>query len=227
MRVIYRLLCTGRPKIRKHTQARGRNRPARRPQGGAAEVRIIGGEWRGRKLPVLDAAGLRPTANRLRETLFNWLQFDLVGLHCLDLFAGTGALGLEALSRGAGQCAFVEVKAPVMRQLHGYVERLGADSRAQLYQQSALDFLRQSTDTFDLIFVDPPFDGDYWADVLAQLPARLNPGARVYLERPIGYSAGWPEGWECQRESKAGDAVGALLTYSPPQTDDFATGRNP
>lgn len=150
----------------------------------------------------------------MRETLFNWLQFDIVGLRCLDLFAGTGALGLEALSRGAGHCTFVELESSVYKQLQSNVEKLRAQDRASIRRQPAAQFLTQSQEKFDLVFVDPPFAENYWEAILQALPEHLNAGARVYLERPIGYSATWPEGWEGQCESRTGDAIGALLHYS-------------
>lgn len=178
---------------------------------GAAEVRIIGGKWKRRKLAVADVPGLRPTANRLRETLFNWLQFDIEGLRCLDLFAGTGALGLEALSRGAGHCTFVETDARALRTLRANIALLDAQAQADLLQTQALNALAAPGPAYDLVFIDPPFAAELWAPVLAALPPRLNPGARVYLERPSRYSAPWARGWEVLRESRAGEALGALL----------------
>ncbi len=180
-----------------------------------AEIRIIGGKWRGRKLPVPDVEGLRPTANRLRETLFNWLQFDIEGLAALDLFAGTGALGLEALSRGAARCVLVETQRQARQTLEANIQRLDATASTQVVAQPALDWLATSSARFDLVFVDPPFSAELWDAVLRALPAHLNPGARVYLERPASYSASWPQGWECLRESRVGDAIGALLSFRP------------
>lgn len=182
-----------------------------------AEIRIIGGKWRRRKLPVTEVVGLRPTANRLRETLFNWLQFDIEGLAVLDLFAGSGALGLEALSRGAGRCTFVETDHQARQALVNNVQFLDAVDQAAVVGQSAMTWLATNPARFDLVFVDPPFAQELWEPVLAQLPAHLNTGARVYLERPASYSAPWPQGWECLRESRAGDAIGALLCYQAPQ----------
>ncbi len=192
-----------------------RQRGKRAAGGPPAEIRIIGGKWRGRKLPVPDVEGLRPTANRLRETLFNWLQFDIEGLATLDLFAGTGALGLESLSRGAAQCTLVETHRDARRVLQENIQRLGVEKVAQVVAQPALAWLATTAQRFDIVFVDPPFAQDSWDAVLAALPPHLNPGARVYLERPGRYSASWPQGWECLRESRVGDATGALLCFHP------------
>ncbi len=190
-----------------------RHRGKRAAGSPPAEIRIIGGKWRGRKLPVPDVEGLRPTANRLRETLFNWLQFDIEGLAVLDLFAGTGALGLEALSRGAAHCTLVETNRAARQVLESNIARLDAAGPAQLVAQPAMSWLATSRARFDIIFVDPPFSEELWDDILAALPAHLNAGARVYLERPARYSASWPQGWECLRESRVGDAKGALLSF--------------
>lgn len=164
---------------------------------------------------MADVAGLRPTPNRLRETLFNWLQFDIHELRVLDLFAGTGALGIEALSRGAGHATFVETHPAVRAGLNANLQRLGGSSRATVIGQSATTWLAQTTQRFDLIFVDPPFADSAWATVLPLLPPCMNAGARVYLERPAGYSAPWTEAWECLREARAGEVRGSLLQCSP------------
>lgn len=192
-----------------------RQRGTRAAGSPPAEIRIIGGRWRGRKLPVPRVEGLRPTANRLRETLFNWLQFDIEGLSTLDLYAGTGALGLESLSRGAARCTLVETDREARRVLQENIRRLGAEAAAQLVAQPALGWLASTSLCFDIVFADPPFAEDQWDAILEALPARLNPGARVYLERPGRYSASWPQGWECLRESRVGDAIGALLCFHP------------
>src|SRR5450432_2048001 len=122
-------------------------------------VRIIGGEWRGRRINFPDIPGLRPTPDRVRETLFNWLQQAVAGARCLDLFAGSGALGLEALSRGAKALAFVEQAVPAARALREQLMRLGATSRAQVFEMGAARFLRSAGEPFDIVFLDPPFGG--------------------------------------------------------------------
>lgn len=120
------------------------------------KIRIIGGKWRGRKLPVPDSIMLRPTPDRVRETLFNWLQSVISGASCLDLFAGTGALGLEAISRGASSVVLVENDPALARQLAENINTLNA-AEAELERSDALTWLRRNTRQFDLVFLDPPF----------------------------------------------------------------------
>ena len=138
-------------------------------------VRIIGGDWRGTRLPVADRDGLRPTADRVRETLFNWLQPMLPGARVLDLFAGTGALGLEALSRGAREAVLVERDPQLAEGLRQLVARLPGGDRAQVVCADALAWLRTAPGGFDLAFVDPPFAGDLWAPALAPRGSRYRP----------------------------------------------------
>ena len=169
-------------------------------------MRIIAGIWRGRRLSVATAPGLRPTADRVRETLFNWLAPRLPGSRCLDLFAGTGALGLEALSRGAASCVFVESSRAVLRQLEASLTRLEAHGATCVHAQ-ALDWLGRAAGPFDIIFLDPPFDSDLLgqaASLIAQ-GARLAPGGRVYLETAATRQLPLPEGWTLLREQRAGD----------------------
>jgi 16S rRNA G966 N2-methylase RsmD len=133
-------------------------RRAAAPAGGRFEVRIIGGEWRGRKLHFPPSAGLRPTPDRVRETVFNWLQFELAGARCLDLFAGSGALGIEALSRGAGEAVLVERDAVSARAIRDILAQLGCD-RGRVEQVDALAWLEAwtaSSKPFDIVFLDPP-----------------------------------------------------------------------
>ncbi|HTA64280.1 MAG TPA: 16S rRNA (guanine(966)-N(2))-methyltransferase RsmD, partial [Xanthomonadaceae bacterium] len=134
-------------------------------------VRIIGGRWRGSKLPVADAAGLRPSADRVRETVFNWLQPRIVGARVLDLFAGTGALGLEAASRGAARVVLVEKDAVLASTLRANAERLARADAAKTVEvvcDDALRWLSRSPDArFDLVFVDPPFAAGLWQSALA------------------------------------------------------------
>lgn len=154
-------------------------------------VRIIGGAWRSRKLPVADVEGLRPSGDRIRETLFNWLAGDLHSSRCLDLFAGTGALGIEALSRGASHCCFVEQDAKASAQLKANLKLLDVDTqRAQVYHGDAISWLNQDIsvqkNTYDLVFIDPPFAKKLWQTSLDALihSATLTPDALVYLEEP-------------------------------------------
>ncbi|MEX0383365.1 16S rRNA (guanine(966)-N(2))-methyltransferase RsmD [Spiribacter sp. 1M153] len=177
-------------------------------------MRIIGGDWGGRRFPVSTAAGLRPTADRNRETLFNWLQPTLSGARVLDLFAGTGALGLEALSRGASCATFVERSRPVAAALQALVERLEATSRARVVTMDARRFLRSDPVAFDLVFLDPPFASDWLDAVLTGLAEGgwLADTAQVYVETRAGHAPTLdPGAWACQRQKTAGDVWFGLL----------------
>ena len=171
----------------------------------AGQLRIIAGQWRGRRLPVATAAGLRPTADRNRETLFNWLQGDLQGARVLDLFAGTGALGLEALSRGAASAVFVERNRRVADALKAVLLQLGAAERARVVIDDALRFLKRPPDGgFDLVFIDPPFHSVLLASVVPLLTQAewLNPGAQIYLESVSAPAL--PDSWSLRRHQSAG-----------------------
>jgi 16S rRNA (guanine966-N2)-methyltransferase len=172
-------------------------------------VRIIGGRWRGSLLPVADVAGLRPSSDRVRETLFNWLQFELAGRRVLDLFAGTGALGLEALSRGAARALLVESDPVAARELRASCERLGAGT-AQVLQADARRWLRTAEGEFDLVFLDPPFaDGD-WTGLFELLAPRLAAGALVYVEAARGGRPAVPADWRLQRQGQTREVDFAL-----------------
>lgn len=151
----------------------------------ARQLRIIGGAWRGRKFRFPPVESIRPTPDRVRETLFNWLMGRVDGARALDLFAGSGALGLEALSRGAAEATFVERDASVARHLEGVLEALGA-RHARVVNDDALRFLRGPARACDLVFLDPPFDSDLVSQAAAALEAGgwLAPAARIYLELP-------------------------------------------
>jgi 16S rRNA (guanine966-N2)-methyltransferase len=168
------------------------------------EVRIIGGDSRGRKLPVLMAEGLRPTSDRVRETLFNWLQFEVAGAHCLDLFAGSGALGFEALSRGAKSVTFVELSKPVAQQLKINLKTLNSTA-AQVAQGDSLQWLDQLVEQpFDIIFLDPPFNQGLMQSIVDKLfiSGTINSQQTwLYLEQEKQLD--WPslpEDWICHRE---------------------------
>ena len=124
--------------------------------GGHSQLRIIGGQWRGRKLAFTPEDGLRPTADRVRETLFNWLAADIHGARCLDLFAGSGALGLEALSRGAAHCDFVDHSSRACRQIETHLALLEAADRGHCHPVGAEPFLRGAQQAYDIVFLDPP-----------------------------------------------------------------------
>jgi 16S rRNA (guanine966-N2)-methyltransferase len=180
-------------------------------RGREGSVRIIGGRWRGTRLPVADAPGLRPTSDRARETLFNWLQPVLPGARVLDLFAGSGALGLEALSRGAREALLVEHDPRVAESLRASVERLHARDEATVVRADALALLVAPLHgRFDLVFVDPPFADGLWDAVLAALPPWLAEGAWLYLETPSASPLGPGPGWRAHREGRSRDARHAL-----------------
>lgn len=179
------------------------------------EVRIIGGEWRGRPLRFPAGAALRPTPGRVRETLFNWLRERVEDARVLDLFAGSGALGLEALSRGAARVQFVERRRAVAAALRANIERLGAGDRAGVYVGDALKWLHASDGPLDLVFLDPPYASGYLPQILEALTvaqALLAPGHRVYIE--YGSSCLVPADWEVLRETRAGEVHAALLHLS-------------
>lgn len=146
-------------------------------------LRIVGGRWRSRRLRFIDADGLRPTPDRVRETLFNWLQFEIPGAHCLDAFAGSGALGLEAASRGADEVCLLERDPALVRALQATQARLKA-TQVQVQQADALSWMAhpQRAGRFDLVFLDPPFDADLFAPALAAAARCVPAGGWLYLE---------------------------------------------
>jgi len=180
------------------------------------QIRIIGGQWRGRKLPVLTAEGLRPTTDRVRETLFNWLAGYVNHARCLDLFAGSGALGLEALSRGAEHVSFIEKEPAVYRQLSNNLKTLDATHRSALYQADAFKWLEQQHTTFDIVFIDPPFHHQYAAKALQHLvdASCLAPEARVYLEQEKSAPLPALPGVSLEKEKTAGEVRYMLYHYT-------------
>jgi 16S rRNA (guanine966-N2)-methyltransferase len=184
-----------------------------RTSGGRNQVRIIAGKWRSRILRFPESAALRPTPDRVRETLFNWLGQRLDGLACLDLFAGSGALGFEALSRGAGRVVMVESSREAARSLMANAGELQA-AEAEIVAGDALAYLGRTTERFDVVFVDPPYASDLAARALAALPAHLAPDARVYVESAEPLEM--PPPWRVVRRDRAGAVRYALLDLSPP-----------
>ncbi len=162
--------------------------PARRIAAGVPrEVRIIGGQWKRTKLPVADKPGLRPTPDRVRETLFNWLSHDLTGWHCIDAFAGTGALGLEAASRGASEVVLVEQDAELVAQLRALQGKLQAD-KVKVERGNGLSVLaRLAPASVNMVFLDPPFDADLFDQALAAAAAALTADGLIYLEAPAAW----------------------------------------
>jgi 16S rRNA (guanine966-N2)-methyltransferase len=186
----------------------------RKPGRVQGYVRIIAGEWRGRRIDVAGDTAVRPTPDRVRETLFNWLRDVIDGARCLDVCAGTGALGFEALSRGAVEAWFVEQDAVLAATLDATAQRLGATPR--IVRRDALAFLREPPSArFDVAFLDPPYASPL-EPLLALLPPWLSPGAFVYVERPR--AAGLPvvAGGEWVKRSHAGAVEYGLLTLAAP-----------
>jgi 16S rRNA (guanine966-N2)-methyltransferase len=178
-------------------------------------LRIVAGKWRSRLLEVADVPGLRPTSERIRETLFNWLAPNIAGARCLDLFAGTGALGLEALSRGAASTVFVETSPKAAAMLEANIETIKAGDAAIVVREDALDYLQSSEHgPFDIVFLDPPFSADLQGDLCRLLAAGslLADGALVYLEEDRGKTAaGIPDEWQVLKSKAAGNVRYSLL----------------
>ena len=186
--------------------------PAPAPRA-AGQIRIIGGQWRRTPIAVPDHPGLRPTPDRVRETLFNWLGQDLTGWRCVDAFAGTGALGLEAASRGASQVLALEQSPELVQALRRLGERLKAQA-LQVQRGDAIAAMQAlPAAAFDLVFLDPPFDGP-WFEPALQAAARLVPvGGWVYLEAPEPWTEAQltPLGLQLQRQLRAGAVHAHLL----------------
>ncbi len=196
----------------------GRGSASKRASGvrGGNTLRIIAGQWRGRKLPFPDQQGLRPTPDRVRETLFNWLQPVIPGSRCLDLFSGSGALGLEALSRGAASAVLVDSSTAVVGQLRRNLQLLNADN-AEVVQSSAQSWLahnQQLSAGFDLVFLDPPFRQgmlEQCCELLEQSEL-LSPGARIYVEAEKELSPlPLPQNWQLLRQKDCGQLTSYLL----------------
>lgn len=177
-------------------------------QSAKGEVRIIAGLWRGRKLPVLTSQGLRPTGDRVKETLFNWLMPYIVDSECLDCFAGSGSLGFEALSRQAAKVTFLELEKAVAQQLNKNIQTLKCADRAQVVNQNSLQFLNQSQNQphFDLVFLDPPFNFDLAEQAIALLDQNhwLRPQALIYVETEKDKGLNVPESWALLKEKNSG-----------------------
>lgn len=181
-------------------------------------LRIIAGLWRGRKLSFLEREGLRPTTDRVRETLFNWLQMDLSGSRCLDLFAGSGALGLEAASRGASKVVMVDNDQTTINRLQKNVTLLAAE-QVEVICDDAVSFLRGCNQVFDLVFIDPPYRSDLIAPCCELLESEqcLSDHAKIYIEcdasndlsKKIGE---FPGNWRCLKRKTAGQVGYHLFT---------------
>ncbi|WP_340642693.1 16S rRNA (guanine(966)-N(2))-methyltransferase RsmD [Rhodocyclus gracilis] len=180
-------------------QVRKGKAPARGVEGA---LRIVGGDWRRRVLRFPEGEGLRPTPDRVRETLFNWLGQRLDGLACLDLFAGSGALGFEAASRGAASVVMVERAAAPFAALRANAALLGGDARLEIVRADALEFARSSSRRFDVLFLDPPYRQGWLDRLQPELPRLLNDDAVIYVEaeRPL---TGLGD-WQTERSGRAG-----------------------
>jgi len=170
-------------------------------------VRIIGGDWRGRLLEVADVPGLRPSGDRSRETLFNWLQPWVPAAECADLFAGTGALGFEAASRGAASVLMIEKHPQAQAVLRQSIEQLQAE-QVNLHAGGAMSMIEEmKPDSFDLVFVDPPFDSNLGGLVLERLVKKecVRRGGFIYMETPASSNLSAPEGWSVWRDQQMGE----------------------
>jgi 16S rRNA (guanine966-N2)-methyltransferase len=194
---------------------RGADRKSSTPGRSArGRLRIVAGKWRSRLLPIADAPGLRPTPERIRETLFNWLAPHIRGAHCLDLFAGSGALGFEALSRGAKTVDFVERSATAAAILGENATTLDATG-ARVLKQDAFDFLQSDAVlAYDIVFLDPPFDDDRAGELcrLLQAGGFVRAGTLVYLEQPGDrHAPEFPGSWSVRKEKAAGNVRYSLI----------------
>ncbi|NOZ38299.1 MAG: 16S rRNA (guanine(966)-N(2))-methyltransferase RsmD [Gammaproteobacteria bacterium] len=181
------------------------------------QLRIIGGDWRGRKLAFPDLPGLRPTPDRVRETLFNWLMPTIRHARCLDLFAGSGALGFEALSRGAAEVVLVDRQAQVIASLQQNIDLLQTAARARLQQSEAMQYLQSLTDCFDLIFLDPPYHQDLLQpciDRLYDLEALSRQGYLYFEANRDEIQPRLPAAWTIHRQKNAGQIAYYLVRYA-------------
>ena len=181
----------------------------------SGQFRVIGGQWKGRKLKFIEVEGLRPSLDRVRETLFNWLQSDIHGARCLDLFAGSGAIGIEALSRGASHLDFVELNKKAVRQLETNLGLLDADD-GNVIHQDAKQFLDKIDQAYDIIFIDPPFHKGIAQEILSKLAQTnlLKEGALIYLEMEQNLEVDIPQSWELLKDKKAGQLQYRLYQFS-------------
>jgi 16S rRNA (guanine966-N2)-methyltransferase len=187
-------------------------KPARAPHA----LRIIGGQWKRSLLPVADKPGLRPTPDRLRETLFNWLGQDLSGWRVLDAFAGSGALGFEAASRGAAEVTLLEQDADLVRSLHTSRERLKATT-LRVQRADALAWMKRApAASFELVLLDPPFAAGLGAASLAAAARLLVPGGLVYLEAGEPYAGTVPAPLQAWRSGRVGAVHAALWQHANP-----------
>lgn len=195
------------------------SKPKKSRKGSATvgQLRIIGGSWRGRKLSFPNEEGLRPTGDRVRETLFNWLAPHLNGARCADLFAGSGALGLEALSRGAAYCDFLDTSHAAITRLREHLAVLNAGERGHCHAVNAQQFLTGASDRYDIVFIDPPFRANLVAPTCTALDTAglLGPHSLVYIESAADEQPpDVPPHWSLHRDKRAGEVAYRLYEVS-------------
>ena len=177
------------------------------------QIRIIAGKHRGRKLPVLMAEGLRPTTDRVKETVFNWLMPYIPQTHCLDCFAGSGGLGFEALSRGAKKVMLIELNKAAAKQLQENKTLLAADELT-IINNDALSFLQQTNEVFDVVFIDPPFRKALVTQTATALnKGKLSENAIIYVEMEVESQQQLPSNWQLLKEKTAGQVIYQLYQY--------------
>lgn len=170
-----------------------------------SQVRIIGGQWKRRSLSFLAINDLRPTPDRVRETLFNWLQFDIQGTRCLDMFAGSGALGVEALSRGAAECIFFEKNPAQAKHLQQAISNFG--QQPEVLIGDSLQLIRQQQQAFDIVFLDPPYSLNLWQAACQLLIEQklIHQNSLIYIEADKDWAAlALPDCWQYFKSTKAG-----------------------
>ena len=192
-------------------------RPQNSKHGGAGKLRIIGGEWRSRQLPVASVEGLRPTPDRIRETLYNWLTGWVPGARCLDAFSGTGALGLEALSRGATHTTFLEYSPVAARMLQSNLSTLNCKNAEVVHTDASLWLSKKADAAYDLVFLDPPFHKGFVAPICQQLNENgyLSENGLVYIESEVELGQpDVPANWQLWKEKTAGQVTCRLYRLS-------------
>ncbi|MFA5940765.1 MAG: 16S rRNA (guanine(966)-N(2))-methyltransferase RsmD [Sinimarinibacterium sp.] len=176
------------------------------------KLRVIGGQWRSRIIDFEAADGVRATPDRVRQTVFDWLAPVVEGARCLDLFAGSGAMGIEALSRGAAHCTFVDQGTRQCNSIKSTLLALKAQ-HTDVVPMDAIYFLQQTWHRYQIVFLDPPFESDLLGRALTELPKVLHPGNRIFMEWPLRKPLALPETFELLREKQAGQVGFGLWTY--------------
>jgi 16S rRNA (guanine966-N2)-methyltransferase len=206
--------------MRRSSRPKSPSKNAQAKPSSLGEVRIIGGTLRGRKIQFNTVEGLRPSLDRIRETAFNWLNMDIAGSICLDLFSGSGAMAFEAVSRGADRVVMVEKDKMACTALSNNKSKLDL-SNVEIIHIDALDFLRSNQSKFDLVFLDPPFDKGLLEPTLGLLPQHLSNNALVYIEQEVGNTAFTPPNdlWCELKYKKTSRFSYALYQYQPKQPE--------